>query len=104
MEVNDRAVEYYGFTREEFLHMTLRDIRPVEDIPDLDRAISISPDGNISGEWRHKKKDGTIISVAISAAPMKYGSTPARIALIQDITSARLLNNRAVSIINIFGR
>lgn len=87
--VNDRAVEHYGFTREEFSRMTLRDIRPIEDIPELDRVISRSTDGKISGEWRHLKKDGTIIDVAISTAPMKYGPIRARIALIQDITERK---------------
>lgn len=87
--VNDRAVEHYGFTREEFSRMTLRDIRPAEDVAELERVIARSPHGTVSGEWRHRKKDGTIIDVAINTAPMKYGATPARIALIQDITERK---------------
>lgn len=89
LEVNDRAVEHYGFSREEFSRMTLLDIRPAEDIAELKRVISNSPDGKISGEFRHKKKDGTIINVVIRTASMKYGASTARIALMQDITEQK---------------
>ena len=89
LEVNDRAVEHYGFTREEFSRMTLRDIRPAEDVGELERVITHSPHGKVSGEWRHKKKDGTIIDVAVNTVPMKYGAIPARIALLQDITERK---------------
>lgn len=33
LAVNDAAVAHYGYDREEFLNMTLRDIRPSEDLP-----------------------------------------------------------------------
>jgi diguanylate cyclase (GGDEF)-like protein/PAS domain S-box-containing protein len=89
LEVNDCAIMHYGYTREEFCCMTLRDIRPAEDVPVLDRMISQSPDRRAVGEWRHQKKDGTIISVQVNTVPMLYGDTPARIALIQDITERK---------------
>ncbi|MFA5826220.1 MAG: PAS domain S-box protein, partial [Gallionellaceae bacterium] len=87
--VNDRVIEHYGFTREEFGRMTINDIRPKEDIPELDRVISRSPDGIVSIETRHQKKDGTLIDVAISTMPMRYGGIPARIVLIEDITERK---------------
>lgn len=87
--VNDRVIEHYGFTREEFGRMTINDIRPKEDIPELDRVISRSPDGIVSIETRHQKKDGTLIDVAISTMPMRYGDIPARIVLIEDITERK---------------
>ena len=33
LDVNAAAIETYGFSREEFLKMTLLDIRPSEDVP-----------------------------------------------------------------------
>jgi diguanylate cyclase (GGDEF)-like protein/PAS domain S-box-containing protein len=87
--VNDRAVEHYGFSREEFSHMTLIDIRPEEDIPEFYRALPASPEKKTPSEWRHKKKDSTIINVAISVARMMYDGVPARIVLIQDITARK---------------
>ncbi len=92
LRVNDRAVEHYGYTREEFSRMTLRDLRPAEDYPELDRALSDTFGKKYTGEWRHKKKDGTIIHVAIQSEPMMYGNTPARIVLIQDITERKLVD------------
>lgn len=89
LEVNGRAVEHYGFTREEFSRMTLNDMRPAEGIQELDQVIANSPDGIISGGVRHKKKDGTLINVIISTMPMEYKSTAARIVLIQDVTEQK---------------
>lgn len=89
LEVNKRAIEHYGFSREAFSRMTLRDIRPAEDMPVLDRAIASSPDGVISIETRHKKQDGTVINVIVNTMPMAYGEGLARIALIQDITEQK---------------
>jgi PAS domain S-box-containing protein len=88
LEVNDRAVEHYGFSRDEFSTMTLRDIRPPEDVPDLLRVVVRPVANGDIGEWRHRKKDGTIIDVAIRAVPITYGTHQARIVLIQDITES----------------
>lgn len=87
--VNDRAIEHYGYTREEFGRMTLRDIRPLEDIAELERVISSTPNRSVAGEWRHKKKDGSIIDVAIHSVPMVEGGSPARIVTVQDITERK---------------
>jgi len=40
--VNDAACEHYGYTREEFLSMTIKDIRPIEDIPILEEILNNS--------------------------------------------------------------
>jgi len=100
--VNDRAIEHYGYTREEFRRMTLRDICPVEDNPELDQVIASTATGKVSGEWRHKKKDGTIIYVEINTEPIKYGNTHARLVHVQDITERKLIDaerNRLLKII-----
>lgn len=94
LEVNERAIEHYGFTREEFGRMTLYDIRTVEGVAELERAISSSPGSKILVEARHKKKGGAVIDVAINAMPLKYGEIPAWIALVQDITGRRALQRR----------
>jgi PAS domain S-box-containing protein len=93
LNVNDRAIELYGFTREEFSQMSLRDIRPKEDIPEMERLISHSTDGKITGESRHKKKDGTIINVAVNSVPIMYDNVSARIGLVRDITERKIAEN-----------
>lgn len=62
LAVNDAAVRHYGYTREEFLSMTLRDIRPPEEIPRLlDAHSKTKKKLGAVGIWRHRKKDGTLI-------------------------------------------
>jgi PAS domain S-box-containing protein len=58
LEVNDAAVQAYGFSREEFLAMTLLDIRPPEEASALMDAMSRRMDGlNSPRVWRHRRKD-----------------------------------------------
>jgi diguanylate cyclase (GGDEF)-like protein/PAS domain S-box-containing protein len=89
LEVNDRAVEHYGYTREEFARMTLHDIRPTADIPALNTILTNSPGGMVAMEVRHLKKNGQLIDVELSTMPMQYGGIAARIVLIQDITERK---------------
>lgn len=96
--VNDRAVEHYGYTQEEFQNMTLADIQPGEN--NTLRMIADSPDGKIERECRHKTRDGKQIDVLISTMPMKYGDTPARIMLIQDITTRKQLESAREELLN----
>ena len=68
LAVNDAAVAKYGWSREEFLEMTIEDIRPPEEIPALRayrrRVFSDSSCGlNQSVAWRHWAKDGRIIDM-----------------------------------------
>ena len=91
MEVNDAAIDHYGYSREEFLKMTLKDIRPVEDIPALIKDVELTlKDFNPTGEWRHIKKDGSVIDVEISSHSVLFNGRPARHVLIKDITERKL--------------
>ena len=57
LAVNDAAVQHYGYSREEFLAMTIRDIRPPEDIPALIESGTVTSDEpHAAGVWRHLKK------------------------------------------------
>ncbi len=68
LAVNDAAVRHYGYSRAEFLDMTIRDIRPPEDVKLLENFLaSETPALDHAGEWRHRKQDGTIINVDITA-------------------------------------
>ncbi len=87
VEVNEAAIRHYGYTREEFLSMTLKDIRPVEDIPLLLHDVASSKESfQKSDNWRHKKKDGTIIIVEITSHSIEWQNRPARIVIVRDIT------------------
>ncbi|MDT4967210.1 MAG: hypothetical protein QOJ64_1947, partial [Acidobacteriota bacterium] len=95
LEVNDAAVGQYGYTREEFLAMTLEDIRPAESIPALLDIVSRDePRGEIAGIWKHKKKDGSIIDVEITAHELTFYGRPARLVLAYDVTERRSLEEQ----------
>ncbi len=87
LEVNVAAVRHYGWSREEFLAMTIRDIRPPEDLSLLMEAVSRADSGHHdAGIWRHRKKDGTVIRVAVATHALEFAGRSARLVLCNDVT------------------
>ena len=68
LEVNEAAVAAYGYSRADFMKMTVLDIRPPEDIPVLRQTDPPRPIGQSTAEkWRHKTKNGTVVAVFITS-------------------------------------
>ncbi len=90
LAVNDAAIRHYGYSRAEFLDMTIRDIRPPEDVALLENYLNVE-NGELdhAGEWRHRKKDGTIINVDITANRLTFGGRPAEFVLVHDVTERK---------------
>jgi two-component system cell cycle sensor histidine kinase/response regulator CckA len=93
LEINQAAIEHYGYSREEFLAMTIRDIRPASDVPNLlDRlsqeALPINSEAEV---WKHRKKDGKTIDVEIAGHALTFYGRPARIVLAYDVTERKSL-------------
>jgi PAS domain S-box-containing protein len=90
LAVNDSAVEKYGYSRDEFLKMTIADIRPQEDVARLAENLS-RPRTTIqhSGEWRHQLKDGRIIDVEIDSHTLNFSEREAVLVVAQDITERK---------------
>src|SRR5574337_297417 len=87
LAVNNAAVRHYGYPREEFLSMSLEDMRPDEDVQQfLAASAEFGRDEMRSGVWRHRRKDGSIIHVEISSHPILFGRRKARLSLRTDIT------------------
>jgi len=90
LSVNDAAIEKYGYSRQEFMSMTIADIRPPED---LDRLLEHV--GNARGEyrhsvdWRHTLKNGTIIDVEISSHQFEIPDGKAALVVVQDMTESK---------------
>lgn len=85
--VNNAAVVKYGYSREEFLKMTLKDIRPEEDIPLLIENIrKSSSEYERSGHWRHQLRNGELISVEIASHGIEFEGKPCRMVMANDIT------------------
>src|SRR2546430_2056814 len=91
--VNDAALEHYGYTRDEFLGMTIADIRPDADIPKLLGAVeqARATGRSASETWLHRKKDGSLIRVEISGSAVAFGDRRARLVLARDVTKEREL-------------
>lgn len=98
LEVNDTAIEHYGYSREEFLAMTIKDIRPKEDIDRLKNAVHETR-GEITfhrGIWQHIKKDGTLIQVEITAHHIISNGKSSVLVLVNDITDQKSIENELV--------
>ena len=87
LEVNDAAIRRYGYTRSEFLAMTIADIRPPEDLPRLNEMVRDHPPGfRDAGHWRHRLKSGALIDVEIQSAPMNVDDRPGMLVIARDVT------------------
>ncbi|MEP6677350.1 MAG: response regulator [Ferruginibacter sp.] len=88
LEVNDAAIDKYGYERNEFLSFTLKDIRPVEDIPEMMESLAWrgNPDKSTGNLWRHRKKNGDIMMVEVTFYKIDYLGRIAIQAQINDVT------------------
>ncbi|PZV16015.1 MAG: GGDEF domain-containing protein [Pseudanabaena sp.] len=87
LAVNQAVINHYGYSEEEFLSMTLQDIRPPEDVPRLLAAIAkVSVGFSMPEVWRHRKKDGTQIFVDVSSHTLDYQNRKCELILINDVT------------------
>jgi PAS domain S-box-containing protein len=90
LAVNEAAVRQYGYTREEFLAMTLQDIHLPQDVPAPRDLVARNEAGlRNRGEWRHRRKDGTIIDVEITRNTLTLAGRPAALAMAHDVTKRK---------------
>jgi len=86
LEVNDAALNLYGYSREEFLQMDLTDLYAAEDIQTLiDSSEAATSEGKFSGPYKQKRSDGSLIFVEISKITFKYNDKEAYFNVIRDI-------------------
>jgi diguanylate cyclase (GGDEF)-like protein/PAS domain S-box-containing protein len=87
LAVNEAAARQYGFSRRDFLTMTIADIRPAEEVPALSEAIAKPLHGlQGAGTWRHRKKDGAIFDVEIIAHDLDFHGIEAALITARDVT------------------
>ena len=95
VDVNESAIDHYGYSREDFLRMTTIELRPEEDIERFRNYSPVKTSGTrFAGIWRHKKKDGTIINVDIIAHDIIYQGKEVRLVLSNDVTDRVLAEER----------
>jgi PAS domain S-box-containing protein len=87
LEVNEAAVSTYGYSRDEFLSMTIKDIRPPEDIDSLLKNVAETVNSfNNSGIWRHLKRNGELIYITVISHSVKFRGRDARHVMATDVT------------------
>jgi two-component system, cell cycle sensor histidine kinase and response regulator CckA len=90
LEVNEAAIRRYGYERDDFLAMTIMDIRPPRDAERLLAHLHRSREvWQASGEWRHRLESGQIIDVDIQSHTITFGGQPAVLVVAQDITERK---------------
>ncbi|MBI3651904.1 MAG: PAS domain S-box protein [Acidobacteria bacterium] len=93
LTVNEAAIKHYGYTKDEFLGMTIKDIRPAEDIPALlDRLATLSHEDN-RGFYRHRKKSGALIDVEVIHHQLDASERPSVLVMANDITEQKRLED-----------
>ncbi len=94
LEVNDAAIEHYGYTRDEFLAMSIVDIRPTEYLPMLLRELANQTDLSHNGTRRHRIKDGRVIDVQATSHHLMFDGVQAVLVAIQDVTERNRLEDQ----------
>lgn len=85
--VNKAACTLYGYSEEEFLKLSIEDIRPPENISELHRELRNAPDEASDIQiTRHQKKDGSTLDVRIVSSPLESSGKGHRLVIIQDLT------------------
>ncbi len=90
LAVNEAAIRQYGYTREEFLGMSLADIRPEQDVPALRETLAKDEEGvRRPGVWQHLRKDGSIILVDITSYQYGEDGETREMVVALDVTERR---------------
>ncbi|HZU53826.1 MAG TPA: PAS domain S-box protein [Holophagaceae bacterium] len=85
LAVNEAAIQRYGWSRGEFLEMTILDIRPEADREAfLEQVSAFPPQRRVNGEWRHRTKDGAEFAVDAHARDIRFQRRDCRLAIVQD--------------------
>jgi PAS domain S-box-containing protein len=96
LAVNEAATRYYGYSQEEFLQMTLGDIRPAEDLPLMFKARrDVVPGHHDIGVVRHRKKSGEIVFVHLTLHTVEFLQREAAMVMAIDVTS-EVMSKRAL--------
>lgn len=83
--VNDRAIEHYGWSREQWLDMKLRDILvDAGPTPDMNQGP-----GEAQQELQHCRQDGSVIKVRVNSSAAEYAGRSARLVIVQDVTAEK---------------
>ena len=102
IQVNNAAVEHYGYTIEEFLSMSIMDIRPADEVLSIKAIIKEQKKKNaeiFKGTFIHRKKSGEIIEVEIFSNPISLNNKIYRSVIAVDVTERNLYEQKIMKAI-----
>jgi two-component system, cell cycle sensor histidine kinase and response regulator CckA len=90
LEVNSAAVAHYGYSRDEFLAMSLRDLRTQSDWPSFERVRpALASERRFTHVAQHRRKDGSVLEVEITSEMFDFDGRRARVAVGVDVTEGK---------------
>ena len=94
MAVNDAALACYGYSRDQFMSMTVPDLRPQEDRERFAEFLrSLQPVQFSENVGQHTTSDGRIIDVSVHSRALTYAGRNARLTVIYDISKSKRAEN-----------
>jgi PAS domain S-box-containing protein len=104
LAVNKAATKHYGYSRSEFLSMTILEIRPDASVAAVQDTLTDSAPRELKESvWEHQKKNGDVINVRIITSDVSFNKKPARLVEVQDIT-AHLAQQREIEKLSMVAR
>ncbi|HMJ47742.1 MAG TPA: PAS domain S-box protein [Ferruginibacter sp.] len=94
LDVNAAAMAFYGYTKDEFLNMSILDIRPQEEAGRIKKTEFKTPGISDVGIWTHQKKDGTKVRVHIITHDIMYEGKYAKLVLANDVTDRMIAEDK----------
>jgi diguanylate cyclase (GGDEF)-like protein/PAS domain S-box-containing protein len=94
LEVNQAAVEHYGYQRDEFQRMTLGDLRPKEEVSAILKETAAADSNKLTGPWSHRRKDGSYIQVDTASHLIDFHGRKCHFVMVQDVTERQLMHEQ----------
>jgi PAS domain S-box-containing protein len=88
LDANTAASALYGYSREEMIGMSARELRPTEEVARFEKYVAHDVIHGDAGTWTHKRKDGTTFSVNIRYHAIEYNNCRARFMIVTPVAPA----------------
>jgi PAS domain S-box-containing protein len=104
LEVNEAAVNGYGYSRKELLKIRFTDLSPADEMERLSTTlVNLDVSANDLGVWRHRKKDGAPIEVELVTFRVQLARRQARVLIARDVSSRRKIEEMLWKDVERFG-
>ncbi|HET9784238.1 MAG TPA: PAS domain S-box protein, partial [Terriglobales bacterium] len=93
LDVNESALQAFGYTREEFLRLTVLDVRPAADHARVKAEVAsgVPAKGLL---WRYHTRAGALLEAEVFSHPVDWGGTAAFMSFLHDVTARRRAEER----------